>query len=610
MTNGMRLHQIFEARARAAPWRIAVRAEGREITYGELNDRASALSVRLVEVGVRRNVLVGLCLDRGLDLIVGVLGILKAGGAYVPIDPAYPAKRIDFLLRDSGATIVVAGTPVPECLTGVSAMVLDVRDDRDARARGARPHAADAGDLAYVIYTSGSTGAPKGVLIDHPNVVRLFEQTDQWFHFSHTDVWMMCHSISFDFSVWEIWGALLYGGTLVIVPSAVARSPELLRALIREERATVLCQTPSAFCRFVAAELTQPHVSRYPLRLIIFGGEGLDLRTLQPWVDRHGLTEPALINMYGITETTVHVTYKPITAHDLARPALSVIGTPIPDLQVHLLDAAGVPAPDGSPGEIYVSGPGLARGYLNRPDLTAQRFVTQADGTRMYRSGDWAVRLPDGGLVYQGRIDDQIKVRGFRIEPREIELCLASHPAVSDVRVLAHDYGEGDVRLLACAVARPGVDLTPEGARAIAGDLSRRAAAELPEHMRPSACLVLRELPITAHGKIDREEILRLALQPAVRVIAPAAPLTETETAVTGIWEEIMQGDRAGLHDGFFAIGGTSLALMRILARVNEHFGVSLDGTEIGDDVTIARLSVCLESAQRQLPALQQLGRD
>jgi hypothetical protein len=224
----------------------------------------------------------------------------------------------------------------------------------------------------------------------------------------------------------------------------------------------------------------------------------------------------------------------------------------------------------------------------------------------MYRSGDWAVRLPDGGLVYQGRSDDQIKVRGFRIEPREIELCLAALPAVSDVRVLAHDYGEGDVRLLACAVARPGVDLTPDAAHAIAADLGRRASAELPAHMRPSAFLVLRELPITAHGKIDREEILRLALQPTVRAIAPAAPMTDTETAVAGIWEEIMQGERAGLHDGFFTIGGTSLALMRILARVNEHFGVSLDGTEIGNDVTIARLSVCLDGAQQQPAALQQ----
>jgi len=613
MSNGTHLHRIFEERAREAPGRVAVRAEGRQVTYGDLDARATVLSVRLRQLGVGRNVLVGLCLDRGIDLIVGLLGILKAGGAYVPIDPGYPKKRIDFLLADSGATVVVTGSRVPECLTGSRARLLSVDEGVDASSNGggdALANAADAGDLAYVIYTSGSTGTPKGVLIDHRNVVRLFEQTDHWFHFSQRDVWMMCHSISFDFSVWEIWGALLYGGTLVIVPSAVARSPEQLRHLIRDEHATVLCQTPSAFCRFVAAETSQPFVSRYALRLIMFGGEGLDLRTLRPWVERYGLQAPALINMYGITETTVHVTYKRITEQDLARPQLSVIGIPIPDLQIHLLDEAGTPTPEGEPGEIHVSGPGVARGYHNRPELTAERFLAQADGTRMYRSGDRAVRLPDGGLVYQGRTDDQIKVRGFRIEPREIELCLAEQPAVSSVHVLARDYGEGDVRLLAFAVARPGVELTPVATQRIAADLAKRAAAELPPHMRPSVCLVLRELPVTAHGKIDREELLRLAAQPEVVDPAPAAAMTGTEQAVADIWEEIMQRQGFGLHDDFFENGGTSLALMRILARVNEHFGVRLNGTEMGDEASIARLSACMEDAQRQTPERHSVGRD
>ena len=607
MSNGMQLHEIFEQQAREAPGRIAVRAGDLHMTYSELDARADALAVRLRDLGVGSNVLVGLCLDRGLDLIVGLVGILKAGGAYVPIDPGYPAKRIDFLLADSGATVVVTGSRVPECLIGSSARLVRADEGVPARPGAARdsiPDAADAADLAYVIYTSGSSGTPKGVLIEHRHVVRLFEQTNRWFHFSRQDVWMLFHSISFDFSVWEIWGALLYGGTLVIVPSAVTRSAEQLQGLVRDAKVTVLCQTPSAFQRFVAADLRQPCASPYALRLIIFGGEALELSTLRPWVARYGLTQPALINMYGITETTVHVTYKQIGEQDLARPELSVIGTPISDLRIHLLDEAGHPTPDGSAGEIYVSGPGVARGYLNRPELTAQRFLVQSDGTRRYRSGDRAVRLPDGGLVYLGRTDGQIKVRGFRIEPREIELCLAAQPAVSSVTVLARDYGEGDVRLLAFAVAQPGVELTPVATQQISADLARRAAAELPPHMRPSVCLVLRELPMTAHGKIDRDALLCLAAQPEPSGTAPATAMTDIQHAVADIWEDVMQRQGIGLHEDFFEIGGTSLALMRILARVNEHFDVRLNGTEMAEEASLSRLSACVEDAQRQLREL------
>ena len=604
MSEGRQLHHLFEDRAREFPEKLAVCVGRQQITYGELNARADSLAVRLRDLEVKRDVLVGLCVDRSIHMIVGLLGILKAGGAYVPIDPSYPKKRIDFLLADSGASVVVAVSGTLDCLQGCNATLVRVDEGLQAAAPDGGNCRHDLtrknDNAAYVIYTSGSTGLPKGVVVEHHNVVRLFEQTSHWFRFDARDIWMMFHSISFDFSIWEIWGALLHGGKLVIAPLSVIRSPEQLRRLIRAEEVTILCQTPSAFQQLIAAEFRNPDAVPYPLRLIIFGGEALDLKALRPWAERYGLQRPALINMYGITETTVHVTYKPITANDLARPELNPIGTPIPDLHVHLLDDAGRPVSDGLPGEIHVSGGGVARGYLNRLELTSQRFPVCADGTRMYRSGDRAVRLPNGELAYLGRADDQIKVRGFRIEPREIELCLGKHSEVSSVSLLAHDCGEGDVRLVAFAVARPHLELTPANVREIRASLAARAAAELPAHMRPSAYYVLREFPLTPHGKIDREQLSRLAAQvesdPGERIEV----MNPTERTVIRIWEEIMQRQDIGLHDDFFHVGGTSLALMRILLRVNEHFGIQLDGSELGEPSSISRLASCVDEAQRK----------
>ncbi|MEO3808322.1 amino acid adenylation domain-containing protein [Sphaerisporangium sp. B11E5] len=584
---GRCLHQIFAERARALPDRIAVSAPGEEISYGDLDARANRLVPRLRALGVGPGVLVGLCADRGVEMIVGLLGILKAGGAYVPIDPTYPARRVEYLLADSGVTTVVAVSRVAEVLR--DRPVRTVWTDRDDPAPAAAADAAEVTDrdLAYVIYTSGSTGAPKGVLVEHRNAVRLFERTEPWFGFDENDVVTMFHSVSFDFSVWEIWSALLYGGRLVVVPTRVARSPEAFRELLLAEGVTALSQTPSAFRHLAAADARRREPSPFRLRHVVFGGERLDVELLRPWIERYGDEKPELVNMYGITETTVHVTYRRVLGEDLRHPEVSPIGVPIPDLDLRLLDAAGRPVPDGVAAELYVSGAGLARGYLDRPGLTAERFIETAAGTRLYRTGDLAVRLPGGEYAYIGRADDQIKVRGFRIEPREVELCLAGDPRVASAVVAPRDYGEGDVRLLAFVVPAPGAE---GDAEELSKALTARAAEELPVHARPSQYHIISEIPMTLQGKVDRGALIDQAKRPA----ADAADAVPPVQVVGRIAADVLERDDVPPETDLFDLGATSLALTRIIAQVNDHYGLALTGAEL-EEASVASLAACVE---------------
>jgi amino acid adenylation domain-containing protein len=569
---------------------VAVCAGRERITYGELDARANRLAHALRRQGVARDVLVGCCLDRGIELIVGILGILKAGGAYLPIDPAYPERRNAFLLADSGAKLVVTAARTAACLEGSGAIRVDIESTSGEPA--ASPGvAADPGQLAYVIYTSGSTGTPKGVAVEHGHVVRLFGSTRGWFGFDERDVWSSTHSVSFDFSVWEIWGALLHGARLVIAPVDVMRTPDALHTLLREAGVTMLSQTPSAFRQLVAADLRREPARDFALRHIVFGGEALDLKLLRPWIERYGDERPQLVNMYGITETTVHVTYKRIVEADLRRAPASLIGVPIPDLRVELLDAAGQAVPDGTPGEIHVAGAGLARGYLHRPELTAERFITTASGERLYRSGDRAMRTPDGELVYLGRIDDQMKIRGFRIEPREIEACLAAHQGVAEAVVVPRDYGDGDVRLVAYLVPAAGA----AGDERLRDAVTALAESELPAHMRPSRYRFIEDVPLTPQGKADRAALSALPDEPAPAVSTPAESRTETEQAIAGIVEEILQLGGISVHDDLFDLGATSLTITRIMLRVNQYSGVALNGSELVDEASIARLAACVD---------------
>ncbi|GGS54976.1 hypothetical protein GCM10010206_15880 [Streptomyces cinerochromogenes] len=453
------LHQWFEETAAATPEAVALTHEGTALGYRELNARANRLARHLRDLGVGPDVLVGLCLPRSERIVVALLAVLKAGGAYVPMDPASPVDRLRHLLTDSAPRALLVDGPLPDGLDAPGIPVIDVRADdalwRDLPATdlpsgttGVTP-----AHLAYVIYTSGSTGTPKGVMVEHRNVTRLFTATEPWFHFDRDDVWTLFHSFAFDFSVWEIWGALLHGGRLVVVPQTTTRSPEDFYRLLCDEGVTVLNQTPSAFRQLITAQGEDPVPHR--LRTVVFGGEALDVTSLRPWLRRTVNRRTALVNMYGITETTVHVTHRPLTEAD-ADSTVSPIGEPIPDLRAYVLDRHGRPAPVGAVGELYVGGAGVARGYLNRPELTAERFLDDPfrpePGARMYRTGDLARIQPDGTLEYLGRNDDQVKVRGFRIELGEIEARLGAHPGIEDARVVVRDYGEHDQRLVSYLV--------------------------------------------------------------------------------------------------------------------------------------------------------------
>jgi len=495
------LHQRFSAVAKRRPDRIAVRVGGAGITYRRLDDESDRLCAALRRRGVRAGDRVGLCCGRGFHLVTGMLGILKAGGAYVPIDPAFPAARIDLLVQDSGVGMVLADERGSSAMRSGGVSILDIADlaSQPAFQSDSGGETARGDSIAYVIYTSGSTGTPKGVQVTHDNVVRLFERTAHWFCFDDSDVWTMFHSPCFDFSVWEIWGALLHGGTLVIVPAEFVGNPMRLLDLLSAERVTVLNLTPSAF-RILATAGGGPVAAGLSLRVIIFGGERLDVAILRDWITTHGDERPQLINMYGITETTVHVTYRRIRGDDLARPDRSPIGVPIPDLRVTLHDGEGKFVPDGTAGEIWVSGAGVAAGYLNRPALTAERFV-ELDGTPAYRSGD--LGMVDGGeLVHCGRIDQQIKVRGFRIEPFEIEAALLAHPEVVAVVVTCGDFGDGDVRLVAYVEQRAASVTVPADAT-LEERLREHAARCLPAHLCPSEYTAVPRIPLTAQGKVD-----------------------------------------------------------------------------------------------------------
>ena len=611
------LADLFEAQAARTPHAEAVSHGEDRIDYATLDARANQLAHRLADLGARPERFVALALPRSVDLVVAVLAVLKAGAAYLPIDPALPAERVEALLRDAEPVALVTLTPEgpADPVGGVPVVSLgdpEVRTEltrRPATGLGAG-HRPMADHPAYAIFTSGSTGRPKGVVIPHANVVRLFEQTEQWFGFGAEDVWTLFHSYTFDFSVWELWGPLLHGGRLVIVPEDTARSPQDFLRLLADEQVTVLNQTPSAFYPLVRADAEHPELGdRLALRTVIFGGEALDVRRLTDWYERHPDTAPRLVNMYGITETTVHVTWAELERATASAGGPGPIGVGIPDLRLYVLDDGLAPLPPGAVGELYVAGEGLARGYLNRPGLTATRFLADPfghPGTRMYRTGDRVRRRADGTLEYLGRADQQVKIRGYRIEPGEIEAALHTHPGVAEAAVGVYEDASGTRRLVAHVVGASVGAGAGASARARVGSGRQSAAAPsaaelrahlerlLPAYMVPAAYVPMPLLPLTVNGKLDRRALPAPGPDGFASDGERTAPRTTAEQLVAEAWTDVLGTGEVGIDDDFFALGGDSILAIRVISRLRAAFGAEVSPRLLFTHPRLADLAVAL----------------
>ncbi|MDW3192233.1 MAG: amino acid adenylation domain-containing protein [Cytophagales bacterium] len=574
---------LFESQVIQHPDHTAINYHGEQLTYRELNNKANQLGQFLREQGVSKNQLVGLIIDDSLDMIISIMGILKSGAAYLPIDPNYPLSRIQYMLDNSNTRFVLMGQELfkefrkeDDGRLYWSVAGEEISAFSDENLTGVN----DPEDLAYVIYTSGTTGNPKGAKISHRNVVRLFFNDNNLFDFSASDTWTKFHSFSFDFSVWEIFGALLNGGKLILVSKEEARDPGLFLNMLQEHQVTILNQTPSAFQNLLSV-VNDSSELQLNLRKVIFGGEKLIPASIKSWNDR--FPEVQLINMYGITETTVHVTYKEVTSSMLAED-MSNVGRPIPTTQVYVFDRKGRLVPIGVTGEMYVGGEGVCLGYLNNKDLTSQKFVENPFNRKekLYRTGDLAYWLPEGELVYVSRMDDQVQIRGYRVELGEIEQKISTHPNIRDAMVLYNADGPGD--LVAYYLSEK--EISDDQIRVF-------LEGQLPIYMIPQYFIQLTEFPLTSNGKVDKGKLPAPTFKSNPLAISPR---NELEFRLVEIWQDLLNVDQVGIRDSFFELGGHSLKVTQLVKEIYKAFNVQIPHKEIFQRSTIEDLSVMIEA--------------
>ncbi|WP_444997367.1 amino acid adenylation domain-containing protein [Aliikangiella sp. IMCC44359] len=585
------IHHIFEQQAFSQAQNVAVSYEQDSLTYQELNQRANRLARYLIEQGVTQGAYVGLLVERSFDIVVGILATLKVGAAYVPLEPGNPDSRIEYMIDDAKINWVITQQHLESRLSNKNVALVSLDCEKTIKALELldssnieRVHVLPE-NAAYVIYTSGSTGKPKGVIVEHKNVIRLFETCAENFTFNHNDCWTLFHSYAFDFSVWEIWGALLHGGKLVVVPYEVSRSVNRFYQLLIEHQVTVLNQTPSAFY-LLSDEAVATSQCCDSLRYIVFGGEALELKKLAPWFKMHRNKGPKLINMYGITETTVHVTYREILEADIKTSA-SIIGQPLSDLTGYVCNEFMTLQPVGAVGELYIGGAGVARGYLNRPELNKERFIknifSENSEERLYRTGDLVRWNINGELEYLGRADQQAKLRGFRIELGEIEQQLIASQLVKESVVLIQQDASGHQQLNAYVVA------TEKATEELPSLLRKHLSLHLPAYMVPSSYTAIERIPLTINGKVDAKLLLSLS-HSQTAANAYVAPENDIEEQLCHIWQEVLNLKQVGINDNFFAIGGDSIRVVQIVKRC-EAEGLFLEVKDIFTSQTIREIS-------------------
>lgn len=578
----------FEDMVERYPDHVAVKMGQEAITYRSLNEKANQFAHYLEKKGVGREDYVAIIMSRSVELVVAIIGILKTGAAYVPIDPSYPEDRIQYIVQNTKPSLIIS-----EEIQQVSTFTTVVWNDKEFLHDLSKQSISNLSisihpkQAAYVIYTSGSTGVPKGVIVPHQNIIRLLDATNDWYHFNESDCWTLFHSYAFDFSVWEIWGALLFGGKLVVVPFETSRAPEQFLDLLVQEKVTVLNQTPSAFYQLIEVDANNRTDKELFLRYVIFGGEALSFDRLKKWYQNHSEQDPQLINMYGITETTVHVSYQKIEQKLLDGDNQSLIGTAIPDLKIYVLNEWLEPVPPGVIGEMYVAGSGLARGYMGRSALTAERFIANPfgdSGTRLYRTGDLARWTSEGELDYIGRIDHQVKIRGFRIELGEIEEVLLRQPSIHQVAVIVREDQADDLRITAYVVAKKFDE----------SSIRKAIQKDLPEYMLPSVFVELEELPLTNNGKLDKKALP----MPSYQTKSTKLPRTPNEELMCQLFKKVLNINKLAIDDHFFELGGHSLLAVQLMSRIKEVFGKKLTIGHLFEAPTVEKLCQRLEHEQ------------